>query len=376
MSIIIGADLVPTTSNRALFASADIDQLLGTKLKNRIQQADFSVFNLETPLTDSLTPIEKCGPGLAAPTDTIKGIEAIGVDLFTLANNHILDHGEQGLFSTIDVLDRSGIQHFGAGKTLTEASRPYILQLKSGMVGILACVEHEFSVAEDNKPGANPFDPLETPDQVDELKKKCDHVIVLYHGGKENYRYPSPALQKVCRKLVDKGADLVITQHSHCIGCRESYHGGTIVYGQGNFIFDYGDSEFVKSSLLIEVDEHFGISYLPIIKTGNTIRLAENEQAESILRAFNERSDAILQEGFIEKEYRRFAESFLEHYLLCLKGTRRRGIVFRLMNRLTSQKWRAWLAARYNKDDYLTIWNYIECEAHRELLLEGLKNHD
>ena len=53
--------------------------------------------------------------------------------------------------------------------------------------------------------------------------------------------------------MVEKGVDLVICQHSHCIGCLEEYEESTIVYGQGNFIFDYSDSEFWESSLLIRI---------------------------------------------------------------------------------------------------------------------------
>ena len=78
-------------------------------------------------------------------------------------------------------------------------------------------------------------------DPAEQKDNKCDYTIVLYHGGKEYYRYPSPNLQRVCRYMIEKGTDLVICQHSHCIGCEENYLSGKIVYGQGNFIFDCDD---------------------------------------------------------------------------------------------------------------------------------------
>lgn len=52
------------------------------------------------------------------------------------------------------------------------------------------CAEHEFTIATENTPGANPFDPLESLDHIQELKSKCDFVLVLYHGEKAHYRYP------------------------------------------------------------------------------------------------------------------------------------------------------------------------------------------
>ena len=79
---------------------------------------------------------------------------------------------------------------------------------------------------------------MESLDHIQNLKDQCDYVIVLYHGGKEHYRYPSPYLQRVARKMVEKGADLVVCQHSHCIGCYEKYKDSMIIYDQGNFIFE------------------------------------------------------------------------------------------------------------------------------------------
>lgn len=59
---------------------------------------------------------------------------------------------------------------------------------------------------------------------------------------------------KKCRKIVEKGADLVVCQHSHCIGCMEEYDKGTIIYGQGNFLFDDSESIFWRTSLLLKID--------------------------------------------------------------------------------------------------------------------------
>ena len=86
---------------------------------------------------------------------------------------------------------------------------------------------------------------------------------------KEHYRYPSPYLQKVCRKMVEKGANLVVCQHSHCIGSYETYNNSTIVYGQGNFIFNKHDNEYWNSSLLIKLRFEKGIKveYIPIVTT-------------------------------------------------------------------------------------------------------------
>lgn len=370
MNIVIAGDLVPTKSNIDLFNNADINALLGDELVHVWNLADVRIFNLEVPLTDREDPIAKCGPNLIAPTSTIWGIIKLNPSLIVLANNHILDQGYQGLKSTRDILNSNEIANIGEGDNLDEARKPYIVEQNGIKVGIYACAEHEFSIATINTGGANPFDPLESLDHIRELKTQCDYVIVIYHGGKEYYRYPSPYLQRVCRKIAGKGADLVICQHSHCIGCYEHYNSATIIYGQGNFIFDHHDNEYWNTSLLIKVtiNGNMQIDYIPIIKTGNCVRLATGSLKDEILGSFHQRSYEILQNGFIELKYQEFARTRLESYLRRLSGFGKWISIIdrKILNGLL-------LKLKYRGNDLLAIRNYIECEAHRELLIEGIK---
>lgn len=375
MKLLIGADLVPTQSNMELFCAEDAAALVGDDLLAVLQSADYRIFNLEVPLADAETPIDKCGPALIAPTATVVGYTAIGVDCLTIANNHIMDQGVQGFFATRKTLEKSNIAFVGGGDDLSEAAKPYIIEVGGKKIGVYACTEHEFSIAGEVSPGANPFDPLESPDHVEALKEKCDNVIVLYHGGKEHYRYPSPNLQKVCRKLVEKGADLVICQHSHCVGCEEKYNGGTIVYGQGNFLFDDSTSDYWQTSLLIQINDDFSVSYIPLKKVENTVRLAKGDYAEKILLDFAERSQEIKDPILVEKRYEAFAQSMLLGYLTTFAG--KESFLFRAINKLMGNRLRRMrIKKRYNRKSVLAIRNFVECEAHRELLSRGLQNKD
>lgn len=253
------------------------------------------------PLTDIVSPIKKNGPALRASLKTINLYKKLGVNLVTLANNHIMDQSAQGLESTISALDAADILYVGAGNNLYSLVQSRRFMFNKHRVGVYACAEHEFSIADDTTPGANPFDPLESYDYINMLKNNCDYVIVLYHGGKEHYRYPSPDLQRYCRKFVDKGADLVVCQHSHCIGCMEKFKAGTIIYGQGNFLFDHSESEYWKTGMLIEMDNDFHIRYVPVVKNGSSVHMANEKDGKRILDDFNLRSEQILEEGFVRK---------------------------------------------------------------------------
>lgn len=364
--MLIGSDLVPTKNNYDLFESADTEALIGKRLIDELEGADFRIFNLETPVYDGQAPITKCGPNLIVPTRTMPGIKALNPSLMALANNHILDHGEDGLYSTFAELEKWNIPYIGAGHNLSEAQKPYIIEADGKKIGIYNCAEHEFTIAEENKGGANPFDPLESLDHIAELKEKCDFVIVLYHGGKEHYRYPTPRLKKVCRKIVQKGADLVVCQHSHCVGCMEEYNGSTIVYGQGNFIFCSSDSEFWQTSLLInaEFDETMHISFVPICKKDNTIRYADEKEAKEIMQGFEERSREILIPGKTEEKLKEVCEVFKRWYLYCIFGG----------NTVFGKNSAEYTVPQLTLNEVMLIRNYLECEPHLELLSTIIKD--
>lgn len=375
MKILIGADIVPTISNQQMFENEQMDQIVDDKLLEILKNADYRIFNLEVPLTDKAEPIKKCGPNLIASTNSAKGLKQLGIDFLTLANNHILDQGEQGLWSTVKLLNNVGIAWAGVGKNPLEAAKPYIAEIGGKKIGIYCCAEHEFSIVTESSAGANPFDPLESLDHIVALKTQCDYVICLYHGGKEHYRYPSPGLQKTCRKIIDKGADLVICQHTHCIGCEEKWGDGTIVYGQGNFLFDHSDSEFWQTSVVVQYNLEEGeIEYIPIRKTGNSIRLARGEEGRKILSDMKERTEQIKQNGFVKDRYRKFAEDNIDGYILG-DSSINQFLPFRILNKILKHKLgKSRIKGKIKKRGVVYI-NQYECEAHREMILDGIKGH-
>ena len=368
MKILIAADIVPTESNVEDFKNSNFIDNLGEEFKKIWLNADYRMFNLECPMGNSnMKPIDKCGSNLITPIDTIKGIKSLNPNLIFLANNHILDFGQEGLESTINVLKENKIPFMGIIEN-SEENDFFIVENNGVKVGIYNLCENEFSIATKTTRGTNAFNQVKNYKEVKKLKDKVDYVIVIYHGGKEFYRYPSPTLQETCRNFVDFGADVVITQHSHCIGCMEKYNDKSIIYGQGNFIFDRANDEFRNTSLIVSLDiddENLNVTYIPIEKNGKFIKVSKDQ---TILENFRNRSEEIKQDGFIEKKYSEFANNNLNLYLYAMS---RKRMYKKLLNRIFNRKY---FIKIYNKKDCLEILNYIECEAHRELFIKGLKN--
>ncbi len=369
VTFFVGGDLAPTRSNYLSFEKGDIKSLVDGKLLDMVLSVDFRIFNLETPLTDTEKSILKDGPSLIAPARTINGIKALNPSILVLANNHILDQDEQGLNHTFGLLEEHKILKVGAGVNLEDASKPLIVEKNGHKIGIYACAENEFTIAGKRRGGANPFDPLESPDHISKLKEQCGFVLVLHHGGKEHYRYPSPDLRKVCRKMAEKGADLIVCQHSHCIGAFEKYGDSIIVYGQGNFLFDRSDNEFRNTGLLLKVtlDHVMTVDFLPVCKKRNGVELPSPETGEAILKDFHMRSNQIMLPGFVENEFRNYCILNGQFYLATLAGF---GRIVRNIDKLLNG---IFSSAIYSQKKMSQIQNHVECESQRELLLEYLR---
>ena len=181
---------------------------------------------------------------------------------------------------------------------------------------VIAVCEHEYSYALENRMGSRPFDSIDTLEDIRNAKKEADRVIVMYHGGKEQCFYPSPRLLKVCRAMVDNGADVVLCQHSHCIGCYENYNDGHILYGQGNFHFADIEKGLAgwNTSLAVKYDTTTNeMSFVPLASTETGVRLANEAEQKEILKGFEKRSEE-LKTGEWKAGWRAFCEEKREIY--------------------------------------------------------------
>ena len=300
MKIIFGADLVPNKEkNEKYFIEGNARALFGDAL-DIIKSADRFIINLECALTHSENKIPKCGPNLKADPECANGLVAAGVTDVLLANNHTFDFGIEGFRDTTDALDKVGLPYTGIGENDTDSRKIYYIDLGDGKkLGIVDVTEHEYSYALPNRCGCNPYDPHLTMYDIREAKRNADYVVVVYHGGKEYCRYPSPRIVKMTHEMVYNGADVVILQHTHCIGCYENFEGSHIVYGQGNlnFVANFECYPVWFTSLLVEVDfkgEHPDIKFYPLYQTECGVDLATGDKAKEIMEPFYARNEEML----------------------------------------------------------------------------------
>lgn len=233
MKLIITGDFVVTDDFQG-------QKLIDESVKDLFEKADYRIVNLEAPITPNnpKNKILKTGPHLRTSSETIfPYLKQLNVNMVTLANNHILDYGQQGLKDTLEFCTDNNISTVGAGENLNVAKEPYRLELNGKIISILNFAENEWASATNDSGGANPMDLIGITRIIKAEKKEVDHIIVIIHGGQEYVKYPSPLSRKYNRYIADCGADIVLSHHTHCIGYKEIYNQVPIYYGLGNFLF-------------------------------------------------------------------------------------------------------------------------------------------
>lgn len=374
IEVVIAGDTVPTKSNEILFKNGAIDELFGSECIELFQKADLRVINLETPLLSVDNPVDKFGPSLRANPDTIHALKKLGVNLVSMANNHIRDQGDEGIKCTIQTLEHEGMNYIGAGENIEAARIPFFISKGNVTVGFYSVCETEFSYATESRSGANSLDIFTTCSDIMLAKKKCDHLVVLFHGGREEYRYPTPQEQHLARKMVDAGADVVLAQHSHCIGSSECYHGKYILYGQGNFIFDLCDDDNWKTGLIVRLlfgKKSIDIDCKPIQKIDNKVIVASKEEAKNIISEIKQRSKLCDSEDNVSSLYRDLIREDRWNCLYMFGGKLTANKLFRWLDKVTKHKL---IMKLYNKHILLAMLNTVQCETHREKLIESLES--
>ncbi|RXZ82334.1 CapA family protein [Paenibacillaceae bacterium] len=218
-----------------------LDYLTGT---------DLMAGNLENPITLRGTPAKDKQFVFKGTPDSLPALKNAGFDVVSLANNHTLDQGVEGLLDTMKYLDETGIPHVGGGNNDTEAFAPVILEAKGikvayiGVSRVLPVVEWK---AGPNLPGvAESYDTTRTVEAIKKAKKQADIVVVMIHWGKEREDMPQQYQGEFGKLFIDSGADLIIGAHPHVLQGFEQYKGKWIVYSLGNFIFNM--TKFTRSA--------------------------------------------------------------------------------------------------------------------------------
>jgi len=372
MKVILGGDFYGGRGVDSLINNT-ATSLVDEKILAQFRSADLAILNLESPLTFSNHPIKKSGPAIKATTEVGIFIKKLGINLVTLANNHILDFGDEGLQDTLNTLDKIKLPYVGAGLDIERAKSPFIFEMSHKKLAILNFCENEWSTTHGNYPGANPIDEIENYNQIKKAKAQVDYLLVVVHGGHELYNLPSPRVRKLYRFYAEIGADAVVGHHTHWTSGFEVYNGVPIFYSLGNFLFNnqaFKNKNWNKGMLLslnfsqspcafklTHFDQcNYKIGVESVSAEVSNIRDKEIEGLNKVIQ-----SDSKLLESYYswlisnQKQYKAFLEPHTNRYIQFLQT-------------------RKLLPSFWSNRKRIFLLNLIRCEAHRDAVVHILEN--
>ncbi len=194
-------------------------------VSSQVQGADIAFANLESPLTSA--PQVSAGYDLSAPDESVQALAAAGLDVLSLANNHSLDSGLQGLDDTRQALAANHLVSVGPGL------EPVLLPVSGKTIAFLALDDSTRPVAAEDAAAA-----------IRKAKEMADWVVVSIHWGREYSPGPEPGQRQLARQMVAAGADVIAGHHPHVLQPVEILPGSeagkaaVVAYSLGNALFD------------------------------------------------------------------------------------------------------------------------------------------
>ena len=377
-SIIIAGDCCL----RGRTASLNAEQLFSLleDIEPIIQSADVALANLETSVTESnVAPISKSGPSIKSDACILDVLSSIGFTGVTLANNHFADYGADGVEESFRLIEQRGLWYVGAGMNAEDAAQIKYLQVGNKKVAIINACEHEFTIATNNKPGCNALNPIHQFKAIQEAKQKADNVIVIIHGGVEHYSLPTLRMQETFRFFIDAGADAVINHHQHCYSGYEMYQGKPIVYGLGNFFFDWQgqDANWNNGYMVrLTLGEKIDLELIPYIQNADTlgIRLMDyisKKQFDADIAKLNE---IIVQPDQLQSHFTSWVKQKESEYLQILQPEIGKNI--KRLDRwhlIPDRQRENWCPKFMTCERQKLLKSLFQCESHQDVMNEILK---
>ena len=274
----------------------DIGLCLSEKIIDRLNEADISMINHEYPVSIRGAALEgKYYTFRALPEREII-LQHMGIDLVSLANNHIYDFGADALYDTLDVLHQAEIPYVGAGADIEEASRPVYFVAGGIKIGFVAANRSEKFIftpeAGENSPGVvRMYDTAMMNSIIKETREQCDYLIAYVHWGTEDSEYYESYQTAIAQEFFDSGADAVIGSHPHVLQGIGYVDGKPVVYSLGDFWFN-GETKYTAIvNLKVAIDGLVELSVLPCMQEGyETHYISEESEQQDFYNYLRELS--------------------------------------------------------------------------------------
>jgi len=275
-----------------------------------MQDADIFMLNNEFPYTDRGTPTDGKTYTFRAKPESVKHLYDMGVDIVSVANNHVYDYGELSLLDTLTTLEAAAMPYVGAGRDIEEAIKPVYFVANDYKIAYVSATQIEQGDYPDTKgAGENSagvfrcWNPEKLYEVVGEAKKNSDFVVVYIHWGTELSETLHWAQPDQAAGLVEAGADLIIGDHPHCLQEIAYIDDVPVVYSMGNFWFNSKTQDTGIFKATIDENGIKSLQFVPAIQSNCSTTIASDSDRQRILDYIQSLSPTINidRQGYITK---------------------------------------------------------------------------
>lgn len=239
------------------------------RVKAVFSESDFTLGNLESSVAACGTAIKGKEYTFRADPKVLQGLKWSGINIVSVANNHVLDFGTDAFLETIKNLESSEINYIGGGENIDEAFKPVIVKKNDKKVAIFGAsrvIPYVWWYAGENKPGvAGAYNPERLISEIKNIREQVDYIVVYLHWGTERETSPNKKQITLARQLIDSGADVVAGSHPHVLQGFEFYKGKLIAYSLGNFVFTNYGSPTIILNIKLDNNRVQSASVIPCI---------------------------------------------------------------------------------------------------------------
>lgn len=287
----VSLDESAVTTNKLDSSENGIYDCISPELISIMQEADLMCLNNEFTYSTNGAPMNGKAYTFRAHPDRVKVLQELGVDIVTLANNHVYDYGKQAFLDTMTTLKDADIDYFGAGKDLAEAMAPVYYEIDGKTVAFVGASRAEKNKmtpqAKEDSPGIlRCYDTELFLQVIKEADANADFVIAVVHWGTEYSTVLEKAQLTTGKEYLDAGADAIIGGHSHCLQGMEFYEGKPIIYSLGNFWFNRKTLDSMLVELRFYGNDDGGnveVTITPALqKSATTTIVTDSEEKETL----------------------------------------------------------------------------------------------
>lgn len=276
-------DIMPKYDERKIGIYGVLDEEVLSIMNN----ADIMVANNEFTLSNRGTRLNKAYTFKGDPKRA-SIYKEMGVDLVSLANNHIYDYGHDAFIDTLNTLKSQDIAFVGAGNNIEEAKKPYYYIINGYKIAFLNATRAEKNIitpeATENKEGVfRCYDPKLFIEEIQKAKQESDYVVALIHWGKEQSHNLEQVQIDTGKKYIDAGADVLVGSHAHVLQGMEIYNGKLIAYNLGDFLFNDWTTETGILNVNIANDGKLSYKFIPCLQSNVKTSLLKGDKKTNLI---------------------------------------------------------------------------------------------